>query len=249
MKRYLGFGLNDLTVDVNGIINYPRVNLEALKTFKEKTVQDYADFLNKKYDDDTRLSMDSMFIKMNHKEQDYSKIPASKYLHLDDSESDEQIEGAVDGRTALLIQPYGAEKSWTHSSDMIDMIEAEEDAIDSGDDPTRNTWTSLTYGQYPYNFGYWNLRTGQKLNPTDADIWNMCQNLMYSPTKNKRRESKRIANEIVVKNYDFKNFKEATEHIIPAVDQSVVDIVEFLDIFVDLETAHTLRPAILTIWS
>lgn len=150
-------------------------------------------------------------------------------------------------KNVLLISPSFF-KSWQRYDDIIDYVEAEKGSV--------NSCKVLTYGIWPYNGIYTDLRTYEELKD-NKDLkefkHTLAREFLYSYNSSKctSRKQKKMFLEyahLYATKLGFNDIETALKNIVPSVPEEIELLCKWLMLFNDDNTIKELKPMIYTYW-
>jgi len=222
IHKVMGYGFVLTEEEYDSVINTNH------KGRKNLSMSEYLEFLERKEANPTEkegldLPGNDISWLQNDINGSFNKITSRDFVTIADM---------PDGKTAVVVTPFIVINEWKHSDDAIDYAEAED--IDD-ELMGENSYRLLKYGQFPYSGSYMDSETGQVISKEIMDALRFNLDNDYS---------RRAAAES-----GYESIEQAISRKVPNVPTDVVNVCEWLELFVNVDSWKRLRPMIITDWS
>jgi len=254
IHKFLGYGLTDVKADINNwIIIDDRFNPDSKVTNwdyldSEERLDDYKEFLKGKMKK-TKYKEGGKVEKIDSDEMDL--FLELHFLNNKDVSLFDCVEYDMEFgmENVILFIPPGHGDDWHRYDDVIDYYEFYYH-YDVDNDSDMTFVKELKMGIYPYDYGYCDKRTGERL-----DNLHVRGHLQLKMERMKQSfEEKNILDEYYIvlnesaKKLGFKNSEDADENMLPEVPDSIRAWCEYLKVFKDEKTVYQLKPMIYQVW-
>jgi hypothetical protein len=224
----MGYGLDNVKTDKDGLICDPRFN-ESVVNGRDVGL-DWKEFL--KYLKSQNKPYRALCYYWLHQKEslnlDFHWGLHDTFIH----ESEFGLPGV------FLVMPIEMTKEWSHHDDSIDYYEAVSRSDNSGCAPRI---LKLDRPLYPFE-GYMDARTGESIQ-NGASIFSTYKYLVDN------NSDKKIIDDYCKTHFACVNEDEFKANFVPYVPEGVVAQCHFANIFVDEKTILELRPMIYEFWS
>lgn len=229
IHKYLGYGLTNVEVKDYKIVD-ERIDWDAFDYLRdcygEEHLKHYRQWLGWAKSDYYERGMLDWFYLNDEREK--------KRRGLDNCYAWDPEYGMPE---VLVLQPLGC-PDWIRYDDTIDYME--ETYRKDGEQPQGNYLKVYEHGIYPWS-SYIDRRTGEQVKDP---IWAWIR-ATYDPE---------VETEVDVLDHlaqlcDFADHAEALVNVVPQIPPEIKNLVEFTEIFTNLDTVYDLRPVLYTYWS
>jgi len=242
INKVLGYGLADLRLDQDGEIDDPRVDIDVEDLYS-RSMSDYLAFIEAKYANREAGTIPA-----------FTDLPLSRQMvkyhpELLEENADDYVTivdggdmAAYQGHGVLVLRPWYS-PDWIRGENALDHAEhAYRMRHQDSSDWTATEVMPLTFSPWPYNNMWVDAQDGRSLNETYATY--LLELQRQDATSDVEESIAVIAGEL-----GYTSGEEAYQRMVPAVPPNVQDLAEWLGIFPDPKTVHSLRPMVVQYWA